>query len=209
IVAGRIRERQNRPACVAAIADGVAKGSGRSVPGLDLGGAVIAARQAGLLLTGGGHAMAAGFSFAVARLAEFHAWLNDRLAAAALLPAAADLPVAGTLSVAAATCALAGEVARLAPFGNGNDEPVFALARCRVSRADRVGRDGGTVRAFVEGEDGGRLKAVLFRAGEGALASALLAQDGRLLHLAGHLRAEVYNGAETVGLHLSDASLAA
>ena len=209
IVAGRIRERQNRPACVAAIADGVAKGSGRSVPGLDLGGAVIAARQAGLLLTGGGHAMAAGFSFAVARLAEFHAWLNDRLAAAALLPAAADLPVAGTLSVAAATCALAGEVARLAPFGNGNDEPVFALPRCRVSRADRVGRDGGTVRAFVEGEDGGRLKAVLFRAGEGALASALLAQDGRLLHLAGHLRAEVYNGAETVGLHLSDASLAA
>ena len=75
IVAGRIKERHNRPACVGALADGVVKGSGRSVSGVDLGGAVMAARQSGLLLTGGGHAVAAGFGLHADRLAEFHAFL--------------------------------------------------------------------------------------------------------------------------------------
>ena len=103
IVAGRIKERFNRPACVAGVADGLAKGSGRSVTGLDLGAAVIAARQAGILTTGGGHPMAAGFSLKPARLADFHAFLDERLAAAAALPRAADLAVEGTLSVPGAT----------------------------------------------------------------------------------------------------------
>src|SRR6202012_2473402 len=78
IVAGRIKERFNRPACVAGIAGGVAKGSGRSVTGVDLGSAVIAARQAGLLMTGGGHTMAAGFSLAADKLEAFAAFLNER-----------------------------------------------------------------------------------------------------------------------------------
>ena len=82
IVAGRIKERFNRPACVAGVADGVAKGSGRSVAGLDLGAAVIAARQAGILLTGGGHSMAAGFSLEGGRIDAFHASSNERSAAA-------------------------------------------------------------------------------------------------------------------------------
>ena len=143
IVAGRIKERHNRPACVAAVSDGLAKGSGRSVSGLDLGAAVIAARQAGILATGGGHAMAAGFSLPVERLAEFHAFLDDRLAAASGLPSAADLQIEGTLSVAAATAELARHVVRLAPFGPGNAEPTFVLRHARVTRADRVGREGG------------------------------------------------------------------
>jgi single-stranded-DNA-specific exonuclease len=197
IIAGRVKERFNRPACVAGIADGRARGSGRSVVGLDLGAAVIAARLAGILETGGGHAMAAGFSLLPSRIADFHAFLDDRLAAAAALPAAADLPIEGVVTVAGATAELAGFVARLAPFGNGNEEPTFALSRARVVRADRVGREAGSIRAFVEGEGGGRLKAMLFRAREGAVADALLARDGVPLHLAGHLRAEEWNG--TVG----------
>ncbi len=107
IVAGRLKERFNRPACVAALADGMAKGSGRSVPGLDLGGAVIAARQAGLLATGGGHPMAAGFSLPAAQLGAFHAFLDERLAAASGLPSAADLLVEGTLAVPGCTAELA------------------------------------------------------------------------------------------------------
>ncbi len=197
IIAGRVKERFNRPACVAGIADGRARGSGRSVVGLDLGAAVIAARQAGILETGGGHAMAAGFAMQQARLADFHAFLDERLAAAAALPAAADLLIEGALTVAGATAEMAGAVARLAPFGNGNEEPVFALTHARVARADRVGREAGSIRAFVEGEGGGRLKAMMFRAREGAVSDALLARDGAPLHLAGHLRAEEWNG--TVG----------
>jgi single-stranded-DNA-specific exonuclease len=205
IVAGRIKERFNRPACVAGIAGGIAKGSGRSVPGLDLGAAVIAARQSGLLETGGGHPMAAGFSLRADRLDAFRAFLNERLAAAAALPSAADLAVEGAMAVPGATVDLARQLERLAPFGAGNEEPMLVLSRARVLRADRVGREANTIRAFVEGEGGGpRLKAMLFRAREGALADALLSRSGAPLHLAGHLRAESWNGAETPSFSVVD-----
>lgn len=205
IVAGRIKERFNRPACVAAVADGVGKGSGRSVPGLDLGSAVIAARQAGILKTGGGHAMAAGFSLPEDRMADFHALLRERLAAAAHLPAVADLPVEGTVAVAGCSVELATQIGRLAPFGPGNEEPVLILPRARVVRADRVGKEANTIRAFVEGEGGGpRLKAVMFRARDGKLAEALLSRASGPLHLAGHLRAEEWNGGITAGFVVTD-----
>jgi single-stranded-DNA-specific exonuclease len=206
IVAGRIKERFNRPACVAGIAGGMAKGSGRSVVGLDLGATVIAARQAGMLATGGGHAMAAGFSLPASDLPRFHDFLDQRLAAAALLPSAADLAVEGSLAVGGCTTDLAQEIGRLAPFGNGNTEPVLMLPRARVVRADRIGRESATIRVFVEGEGGGRVKALLFRAGEGRLAEALLRSGGAPLHLAGHLRAEEWNGTVSASFILADAA---
>ncbi|TPG53306.1 single-stranded-DNA-specific exonuclease RecJ [Roseomonas nepalensis] len=206
IVAGRVKERFNRPAIVAGLADGLAKGSGRSVPGLDLGAAVIAARQAGLLETGGGHAMAAGLSFRAGRLEEVRAFLSERLARAADLPGAAALVVEGTLTVAAANTAMAEQVARLAPFGTGNEEPVFALRHARVVRADRVGKEGATIRLFLEGEGGGRLKAVCFRAKEGPLAELLLGPRNVPLHLCGVLRAESWNGEVSTCLHVQDAA---
>lgn len=210
IVAGRIKERFNRPACVAGFTDGIGKGSGRSVPGVDLGSAIIAARQAGLLVTGGGHAMAAGFSLRAERLSAFHAFLEERLSAALTMPSAADLIVEGTLAVSGATTEVARHLERLAPFGAGNEEPTLVLNRARVVRADRVGREAGSIRAFVEGEGGaGRLKAMMFRAREGALADALLARAaGVPLHLAGHLRAEEWNGSVSPTFIISDAAVA-
>jgi single-stranded-DNA-specific exonuclease len=210
IVAGRIKERFNRPACVAGFADGVGKGSGRSVAGVDLGGAVIAARQAGILVTGGGHPMAAGFSLRSERLDDFHAFLDERLAGAGALPSAADLVIEGALAVGGATTEVARHLERLAPFGAGNEEPTLVLNRARVVRADRVGREAGSIRAFLEGEGGGpRLKAMLFRAREGALADALLARSaGVPLHLAGHLRAEEWNGSVAPCFVVSDGAVA-
>ena len=209
IVSGRIKERFNRPSCVAGIASGLAKGSGRSVPGIDLGGAVIAARQAGILVTGGGHPMAAGFSCAADRVEDFRAFLNERLSAARALPGAADLAVDVALSVPGATIDLARQVERLAPFGAGNEEPVLVLRRARIVRADRVGKDQTSIRVFLEGEGGGpRLKAMMFRAREGALTDALLSRDRVPLHLAGYLRVESWNGAENPGFVISDAALA-
>jgi single-stranded-DNA-specific exonuclease len=210
IVAGRIKERFNRPACVAGFTDRLGKGSGRSVVGVDLGAAVIAARQAGLLVTGGGHAMAAGFSVRSERLAEFHAFLDERLSAASAMPSAADLIVEGTLAVSGATTEVARHLERLAPFGAGNEEPTLVLHRARVVRADRVGREANSIRASIEGEGGGpRLKAMMFRAREGALADALLARaEGVTLHLAGHLRAEEWNGSVSPCFFISDAAVA-
>lgn len=209
IVAGRIKEKFNRPVGVAALAGGMLKGSARSVPGFDIGAAVIAARELGLLTSGGGHAMAAGFGLAEANRVAFHAFLCERLAGAAALPAVPDLVVDGSVSVAGATEALAGQIGRLAPFGNGNEEPLFVVPNARPVRADRIGREGNTLRCIVASADGdSRLKSLLFRAEEGPLTHALMARPAAPLHLVGQLRAEEWNGSTSVSLFLRDAALA-
>ena len=209
IIAGRIKQRQNRPALAGGLLDGVVRGSGRSVAGVDLGGAVLEARREGLLVTGGGHAMAAGFSLDAARLDDFHAFLEDRLAHAAALPRTPDLCVEATVAVAGAGVDLAGQIASLAPFGSGNEEPVLALPRARVVRADWIGKDGATLRAILEGEGGvGRVKAMLFRA-VGTPLGAALGTPGAPLHVAGQLRAEEWNGVVSACFVVEDAAAVA
>lgn len=206
IVAGRIKERFNRPVCVAAIAGGMAKGSGRSVPGIDLGAAIIAARSHGLLSSGGGHAMAAGFGLPESGIAAFHDFLDERLIAAASLPGAADLRIEGMLSLPGCTIDLAQQIARLAPFGPGNEEPVIVLPRVRAAHAEQIGAEGKTLRVTLEA-DGARLKAILFRAGDGPLPETLLRRDGTVLDIAGHLRAETWNGRTSVSFMIVDAAM--
>ena len=112
-----------------------------------------------------------------------------------------------TISASGATLDLARALNRLAPFGAGNDEPTLVLPAMRVARADRLGNDGNTIRAQVE-SDGARVKTLLFRAGDTPLAQALTDRAGGLLHLAGHLRAEAWNGTESVGFFVQDAAWA-
>ena len=207
IVAGRLKEKFNRPACVGGLNEAVIKGSGRSVPGIDLGGAVIAARQSGLLETGGGHAMAAGFSFLENKQHAFHDYLCERLAAVLQLPPRPHLDIEAIVSPAGATLELAKGLCRLAPFGQGNEEPVVVLPNVRVARVDRLGNDGNTLRAMVEG-GGARVKALLFRAGDSPIAAALSDPAGGMLHLAGNLRAESWQGRESVGFFVKDAAKA-
>jgi single-stranded-DNA-specific exonuclease len=204
IVAGRLKERYNRPACVVATANGVGKGSGRSVPGLDLGSAVIAARQAGLLINGGGHAMAAGFTVASDRVAALRDFLGERLSAATGGPIEPVLEIDGTIAAAAATVELAQLVARLGPFGSGNPEPRFAVADLRVLRSEVVGE--GHVRAILAGNGATRLKAMAFRSADRPLGQALLRGGGAPLHLAGSLRLESWQDRTSVSLVVDDAA---
>lgn len=209
IVAGRIKEQFNRPALVGAeLEDGAVKGSGRSVPGLDLGTVIIAARQAGLLTTGGGHAMAAGFSLPVSNVEKFHAFLDARLAGAAELPNAVDLDIDAALAVSGATVELAQSMTTLAPFGAGNAEPLVALSNVQVVKSDRIGRDGNTLRLLLRGADGGRLKALVFRVENSPLAPMLEDTTRPPLHLAGYLRAESWNGRTDVTFFIQDAARA-
>ncbi len=208
IVASRLGERYNRPACVVAIADGKGKGSGRSVPGLDLGAAVLAAVQAGLLIDGGGHPMAAGFTVAADRIEALRGFLIDRLAGgpAEDRPAGPELKLDGALQPVAVTTALVDDLARLGPFGAGNPQPRFALANVRLLRADVVGD--GHLRCIVTGEGGGRLKAIAFKAMGGPLGQGLQHRSGAALHLAGHLRPDNWRGREGVQLIIDDAAAA-
>ena len=206
IVAGRLKERYNRPACVITVADGVGKGSGRSVNGLDLGSAIIAARQADLLINGGGHKMAAGFTVAADRIAALTDFLESRLAAAAGGPIVPSVDIDGVLSLAAATPELARLMARLGPFGAGNAEPRFVVPDVRVVRSDVVGDS--HVRVIAAGTNG-RLKAIAFRSTDTAVGHALLRGGGAPLHLVGTLRADNWQDREGVQLVIEDAAPAA
>ncbi len=150
--------------------------------------------------------MAAGYGHAPGAASALHEFLDERLDAARHRPARPDLVIDGALSVPGATLDLAREVGRLAPFGAGNDEPVFMLTRARVVRADRLGPEGRVLRAFLEG-DGSRLKSILFRAGDHPVAPILEQPGATPLHLAGHLRAERWNDIETVCFAIEDAAM--
>jgi single-stranded-DNA-specific exonuclease len=206
IVASRLSEAYDRPALVVALDEtGRGTGSGRSVPGVDLGGAVIAARQAGLLAAGGGHAMAAGLTVAPERLADARRFLEERLgeqlAASGYVPA---LGFDGALQPGAATLELLRQLERIGPYGTGNAEPRFAVPQARVHRAEVVGGD--HVRCHIEGADGARMKAIAFRAREAALGRALLDDRGVRLHVAGKLRVDPWGARERIQLIVEDAA---
>jgi len=206
IVAARLKERYERPACVVALAAGIGRGSGRSIPGLPLGPAVIAARQAGLLINGGGHAMAAGFTVAADKLDALRRFLSERLGdgldGAKLVP---ELSVDAALSLAAAQGALIDQIARLAPFGAGNPEPRFVFPGVRVIHAEAVGS--GHLRCTLADPLGeARLRGIAFRAAEIPLGRFLAETRGVAIHVAGHLRRDGWRGGDAVQLSIDDAA---
>jgi single-stranded-DNA-specific exonuclease len=206
IVAARLKERYERPACVVALGDGVGRGSGRSIAGLPLGPAVIAARQAGLLINGGGHAMAAGFTVAAEQLDALReflaARLGDGLDRERLVP---ELGVDAALSLGAAQTELIGHIERLAPFGAGNPEPRFVLPGVRVAHTEAVGN--GHLRCtLADPLDTARLRAIAFRAAGTPLGQFLAETRGAGVHVAGHLRRDGWRGGDAVQLLIDDAA---
>ncbi|MEX0924271.1 MAG: single-stranded-DNA-specific exonuclease RecJ [Rhodovibrionaceae bacterium] len=206
IVASRLKDRYNLPALVVALENGIGKGSARSVPGVDLGAAVIAARQAGLLINGGGHPMAAGLTVAEASSGELRAFLADRLGEVlrklGYVPA---LGIDGALDIAGANSELVGHLERLAPFGTANAEPRFLLPEVRIVESAVVGEN--HVRCTLAGADKGpRLRAIAFRALDTPVGEALLKPRGLPLHIAGKLRADSWRGGEAVQFLIDDAA---
>lgn len=206
IVAGRLKERYGRVACVVALEGDQGKGSGRSVPGLDLGTAIIAARQAGLLRAGGGHAMAAGFTVARDKLGALSDFLAERLQAQLEGDLVPLLELDGALDAGAAGIDLVETLAQVGPFGSGNPEPRFAISGARIVKADVVGS--GHVRLMLAGAGGKRLKAIAFRAADSEMGHALLSSAGAAFHLAGTLRVDTWQGNSSVQLIVDDAAIA-
>jgi single-stranded-DNA-specific exonuclease len=205
IVAGRLRQRLHRPALVFSLAGGSAKGSGRSIPGFDLGDAVREAVVAGLATRGGGHALAAGLSTSPDRLSALHAALCAA-AATRVAPGPPPLELAGQLVPEATDAMLADALARLGPFGVANEEPVFAVSGV-LSHLARMGSDGATLGLSLRGEGGAMLRGVMFRADDGPVAAGLIEARGRPVRLAGWLRRDTFRGGDAVSLHVVDAAL--
>ena len=211
IVAGRIKEKTGKPAIVIALdADdaGNGKGSGRSIPGVDLGAEIIAARAAGLLVAGGGHAMAAGLTIAPDQVEALAEWLDGRLGAAVAAAATGQsLPLDLAVSARGLSVGLVETLESAGPFGMGWPGPRVAVGPVRLVKADLVGT--AHVRLIVRGEDGASFKAIAFRAAESDMGQALLhgARDRRLW-LAGRAKIDDWASRPQAELHVDDAAWA-
>src|SRR5438874_291336 len=204
IVAGRLKEKFGRPAFAIALEPGgIGTGSGRSIAGVDLGRAVREAVRQGLLIKGGGHAMAAGVTLKKEGLAPFRAYLETALGAAVETARRTDaILIDGALTAAAAGSELVASLARAGPFGAGNPEPVVALPAHSIAYADEVGQ--AHVRVRLRAGDGAIINGIAFRAAGQEFGHALLQNRGRSVHVAGCLALDRWQGEERVQLRLLD-----
>lgn len=208
IVAGRIKERAGKPAVVIALdaETGVGKGSARSISGVDLGAAVIAAREAGLLEAGGGHAMAAGMTVGPGGVERFASWLDDRLARS-VAAARADQSVALDLAITprGLTADLVEQLEAAGPYGVGWPGPRVVVGPVRLVRREVVGTD--HLRMIVAGDDGASFKAMAFRMADTEFGQSLLhGPADRRLWLAGRAKIDDWGARRQAELHLEDAA---
>ncbi|WP_316230796.1 single-stranded-DNA-specific exonuclease RecJ [Bradyrhizobium sp. SZCCHNR1051] len=207
LVASRLKEKFARPAFAIALEPGgIGTGSGRSIPGVDLGKAVRHAVEQGILMKGGGHAMAAGVTLRKERLAEFRAYLESALAAdVSEARHVNEILIDGAISARAATPELVATLNRAGPFGSGNPEPIVALPSHQLVYADEVGQAHLKLR-FKSG-DGAMVNAIAFRSVGQKLGNALVQHRGQILHVAGTLTVDRYQGVERVQLRVLDVAV--
>jgi single-stranded-DNA-specific exonuclease len=203
IVAGRLKDRYQRPAIVAGVEAGLAKGSARSIAGVDIGAAIRSARASGVLIAGGGHAMAAGLTADAARLGDLDAFLDAALRSDVDRAIAAQrLDIDALLAPTAVSARYARMIEAAGPFGPGNPEPVFALPSMIVASARLVG--GAHIACELAGPGGERVRAIAFRA-EGERLGAMLTGRGRL-HLAGRIKTDDWRGGDAAQFQIVDAA---
>jgi single-stranded-DNA-specific exonuclease len=206
LIAGRVAERFRRPTFVAALeADGMATGSARSIASVDLGAVVRAAVHEGLLIKGGGHAMAAGFKLERSKQDALEAFLLEHLAGpVAQATFIHQLAIDGAISSGGATLELMALLDRAGPYGPGHPEPRFVFPAHRLSRVRGI-KDA-HVRCTLQSADGARIEACAFRVADTPLGKLLLKGEGLPLHVAGHLRRTSWQGRESVELMIEDAA---
>ena len=207
LVAARLKEKFSRPAFAIALEPGgIGTGSGRSIGGVDLGKAVRQAVADGVLMKGGGHAMAAGVTLRKEKLAEFRAYMENALAHdVAQSRHVNELFVDGAVTARGAAPELVATLDRAGPFGSGNPEPVLALPSHQLVFADEVGQ--AHLRVRFKAGDGAVVNGVAFRAVGQKLGNALIAHRGQVLHVAGSLAVDRYQGTERVQLRVLDVAV--
>ncbi|MBX9461755.1 MAG: single-stranded-DNA-specific exonuclease RecJ [Aquamicrobium sp.] len=208
LLAARLKEHARRPAfAIAFNANGVGSGSGRSIPGFDLGRMVRTAVERGLLLKGGGHAMAAGITVERARLGELRAFFEEWAAQdVAKLRDGEALEVDAALSADGANFDLLDAIESAGPFGAGHAQPVLVLPRHTIADARQVGTN--HIRVDLRSQTGARMQAMAFRAADTDLGNFLYANRGRTVHVAGTISSNWWNGARSVQFRVLDAALA-
>lgn len=208
IVAARLKEKFNCPAFAIALKpDGTGVGSGRSISGINLGEIVREAVDLGLLVKGGGHAMAAGITILESKVSEFLVWLENKISKAVDdLRTDKSITIDGMISASGATKDLVDLIDQAGPFGSGNPTPIFALPSHRLVDVREVGN--GHLSMTLMNSDGTRIKAIAFRSVGTALGDFLTGNLGQTIHVAGNLNLNYWNGSVSTQLRVVDAAIA-
>ena len=208
LIAARIKEKFRRPAfAIAFDPNGRGTGSGRSINGFDMGRLVRAAVDNGLLVKGGGHAMAAGLTVERGKLGQLRHFFEERAETAVRdLVAVQTLKVDGALAAAGATLDLVDLLDQAGPYGSGHPQPLFAFPQHRLRDSRQVGAN--HVKVTLEGQDGSRMEGIAFRATETPLGDFLLGSRGATVHVAGSVSADLWQGTRKVQLRVTDAAKA-
>lgn len=208
IVAARLKEKFNCPAFAIALKpDGTGVGSGRSISGINLGEIVREAVDLGLLVKGGGHAMAAGITILESKVSEFLIWLENKISKTVDdLRADRSITIDGMISASGATKDLVDLIDQAGPFGSGNPTPIFALPSHRLVDVREVGN--GHLSMTLMNSDGTRIKAIAFRSVGTALGDFLTGNLGQTIHVAGNLNLNYWNGSVSTQLRVVDAAIA-
>ncbi len=205
IVASRLKEKYNRPTFILAIENGEAKCSARSISGVDIGSAVIEAMHKGLLVAGGGHAMAAGLTVVESKLDELKQFLASWLApSVAIAKTATKTTIDGAITTGGASAELVRELDKLAPFGAGNPTPSFAILDAKIVMARVVGAN--HLKLVMMGEDGVRVEGIAFRAMDDSWGQVLAASVGEKFHFVGKLKLNQWRGDGSVEMTIDDAA---
>lgn len=204
IVAGRLKERFNKPVAVIAINDGIGKASARSVTGFDFGASVISAMESGLLVAGGGHAMAAGFTVEEAKIHELTEFLQARMSSGLQqITGQKKLLLDGIISIGGANAELLTNLEKLAPFGQGNPQLRFCIKQV-VNRWSEIVAEHHVKSLLIDRLSNSRLSSIAFRCVGTKLGDALLGTIGKTIDVAGQLRLQEWNGKQTVSLSIDD-----
>ena len=208
IVAGRLKDRFDKPAIVIGVnEEGLGKGSGRSLSGVNLGEAITQAKEAGLLLSGGGHAMAGGLTVEASKIPELTKFLNKILKDEVIEARKnLSLKIDALIAPSAANQSLIKRIEDVGPYGAGNPQPLFAFSDLRIAYAQRV--RGGHVRCSFEDGLGGRINGICFRADETGLDQILLDPNAPRVHVAGRLKTDSWKGRSKIDLQLVDLAIA-
>lgn len=206
LLASRLKDHARRPAfAIAFNPNGIGTGSGRSVPGFDLGRMVREAVEKGLLVKGGGHAMAAGITMEKEKLGALRAFFEERAAADVFrLQDQESLLIDAALAAEGATLQLLDTLEKAGPYGTGHVAPVFALPRHRLVDARLVGSN--HIRAELRSDSGGRIQGIAFRAADTALGDFLFRSRGQTIHTAGSLSSNYWNGNRSAQFRIIDAA---
>ena len=206
IIAARIKEKFNKPAFIISINGNIGKGSARSIYGFDIGTAVISAVQNNLLVRGGGHKMAAGFTIDINKIEEFRSFLIRKFKSINMqLEKKLDLYFDSTIAPSAINYEFYQKINTLSPFGSGNSEPKFVIENVKLIKSNIVGEK--HIKSIFEGADGSIFKSITFNSVSNNLGAHLLAKSTKNLNILGKLSLNQWKGQTNVEFIIDDISV--